>query len=334
MDAPTLVSRLVELDPTFTASVTAMFGGVPDVADLAEFAFATGGVAKHDEIVAKMMPTPSDVSTPGSKPRKPKALTAPKPKLARRVSAVGPKKPTVPKAPEPVKPVTSDSVLTKSKTGVAKSKTGVAKKASVRMDKGTLKRVVRAVRTPEGLSGLTLGAGGGYAAGKAQRKPTRQTIYTTRSADQVLYGKSEDGDVEFSGTFSKFDDDKRLAFGWASVVTLDGQPVLDKQGDIIDPDEIEKAAYQYMLVSRKGGEMHKRRTGPDGTDEPVHVADIVESFVVTPEKIAKMGLPADMPQGWWVGYKVHDDEAWAKVKSGQYQGFSIHGRGRRTPVEL
>lgn len=317
MDAPTLLARMLELDPTFVDSVEKMFGGIPDAADLSEFAFTTGGVSIHDAMVAKMMPSPPDVSTSAKpkKPPKPKVPGARKPATARRATATGPVKPKGPKAPEPIKPIQTDSVLTKRKGG-------------------TLKRLVRRIATPEHAAVAAAGGATGVAASEARKpKNKRQTIYTARSADQVLYGKSDAGEVTWRGTFSKFDEDKRLAFGWASVVSLDGEPVLDKQGDLIDPDEIEKAAYQYMLVSRKGGEMHKRTVGPDGADEPVHVADIVESFVVTPEKIEKMGLPAEMPQGWWVGYKVNDDAAWEKVKSGQYQGFSIHGRGRRTPVE-
>jgi hypothetical protein len=317
MDAPTLVSRLLELDATFSKSVEAMFGGLPQVDDLVQFAFATGGVTKHGEIVTKMMPSAPDVSTSATaRPKKPRALVAPKPKIARRVTAVGPSKPQAPAAPAPVKPVTSDTSLTKRGS----------------LPRGTLKRVARAATSREGAAGLVVGGGAGYSAGRTKRKPTRQTIYTARTAEQVLYGKS--GDIEWAGEFTKFDDDKRLAFGWASVVSLNGEPVLDKQGDVIAPDEIEKAAYQYMLASRKGGEMHKRQTSAAGVDEPVHVADIVESFVVTPEKVEKMGLPSSMPLGWWVGYKVHDDAAWAKVKKGDYKGFSIHGRGRRTPVEI
>jgi len=37
-----------------------------------------------------------------------------------------------------------------------------------------------------------------------------------------------------------------------------------------------------------------------------------------------------VPSGWWVGFKVQDPEVWAKVKTGERTGFSIHGHGRRT----
>lgn len=62
------------------------------------------------------------------------------------------------------------------------------------------------------------------------------------------------------------------------------------------------------------------------------MADMIESFLVTPEKIEKMGLPESMPLGWWVGYQINDDATWNDVKSGKLTGFSVHGRGKRTPV--
>jgi hypothetical protein len=109
----------------------------------------------------------------------------------------------------------------------------------------------------------------------------------------------------------------------AEAAQVDGQPVVDRQGDWISPEEIEKAAYQYVLNSRKAGHQHKR----DG-DQPFHAGDMIESFVMTPEKVEKMGLPDSTPIGWWVGYKIHDDDAWSKVKKGEVTGFSIHGRGK------
>jgi hypothetical protein len=146
----------------------------------------------------------------------------------------------------------------------------------------------------------------------------------------VTKAENEDSfGVTWVGEFSKMDDDKRQVFGWASVVEVDGRPVVDRQGDWITPDEIEKAAYEYVVKSRVGGHQHKR------TDNGAfHASDMIESIVFTPEKIAKMGLPDDFPVGWWVGYKVHDDETWTKVKKGDITGFSIHGKGKRQSVEI
>lgn len=131
-------------------------------------------------------------------------------------------------------------------------------------------------------------------------------------------------DVIWEGEFSKVDTDKRQVFGWASIVELNGEPVVDMQGDYIEIDEVEKAAYDYVVKSRKGGNQHQREG-----DQPLHVSDMIESFVVTPEKIEKMGLPTETPKGWWCGYQINDDETWKAVKEGKLTSFSIHGRGSR-----
>jgi hypothetical protein len=141
---------------------------------------------------------------------------------------------------------------------------------------------------------------------------------------------------ELTGQLTQVDTDKRQVFGWASIVELNGEPVVDLQGDYIGIDELEKSAYDYVHKSRVGGAMH-RRVDAEGnviqkSTKPYHAADLIESFVVTPEKIEKMGLPEDTPVGWWVGFKVNDDDVWKSVKSGDWKGFSIHGAGRRKPI--
>lgn len=150
--------------------------------------------------------------------------------------------------------------------------------------------------------------------------------------DPYYYSKADEpGDIVWGGTFSKFDDDKKLAFGWASVVSLNGQPVIDRQGDVISVDEIENAGYEYMLNSRIGGRMHERTAD----DKPVHVSDVVESVIFTPEKCTAMGISKELSGRWWMGVKVREDEDWQKVKKGEWTGFSIHGKGLRksTTVE-
>jgi hypothetical protein len=131
-------------------------------------------------------------------------------------------------------------------------------------------------------------------------------------------------DIVWEGEFSKVDSEKRQVFGWASVVRKDGQDIVDLQGDYISIDEVEKAGYEYVIKSRKGGNQHAR-----SGEQPLHVSDMIESFIVTPEKIEKMGLPETMPLGWWVGYQINDDATWDQVKDKKRAGFSIHGKGNR-----
>lgn len=119
----------------------------------------------------------------------------------------------------------------------------------------------------------------------------------------------------------KSDDEKMLAFGWASVsMRVDGELIEDWQGDIIEPGELEDAAYDYVRLYGEGGEMHERGG----------VAVLVESAVFTEEKMAAMGIPAGtLPVGWWIGFKVTDPDVWEKVKDGTYPMFSIEGEAER-----
>lgn len=123
----------------------------------------------------------------------------------------------------------------------------------------------------------------------------------------------------------KSDDERHLAFGWANVsIRADGGLIEDWQEDIIEPEELENAAYRFVELYREGGEMHERGGA----------AVLVESVVFTEEKMAAIGIPAGtLPVGWWIGFKVIDDDVWEKVKDGTYSMFSIEGTAERVEVE-
>ena len=141
--------------------------------------------------------------------------------------------------------------------------------------------------------------------------------------DAVEKRQPEGGTINGRFKIQKADDDKRLAFGWASAAaTINGETVEDCVGDIIDVEELEQAAYNFVELYREGGEMHERGG----------CAVLVESVIFTPEKIAAMGIPeGTVPTGWWIGFKVTDDDVWAKVKDGTYPMFSIEGEAVRVP---
>ena len=130
--------------------------------------------------------------------------------------------------------------------------------------------------------------------------------------------------MNIKGEITKLDEDQFLVFGWASVAEKDGSTVIDSQGDVIPLAELEKAAHNFVLRSRTGGEMH----------EVMGVATLVESFVVTPQKLEALGLEKNaLPYGWLVMFKVHDTETWQKIKNGAYKDFSIGGLARRVNNE-
>lgn len=95
-----------------------------------------------------------------------------------------------------------------------------------------------------------------------------------KSSEDILKGRYK---------IIKSDDEKMLAFGWASVsMRVDGELIEDWQNDIVEPEELEKAAYDYVLLYREGGEMHERGGA----------AILIESVVFTEEKMRVMGIPA------------------------------------------
>ena len=122
------------------------------------------------------------------------------------------------------------------------------------------------------------------------------------------------------------DSDERLVFGWASVADrADGETITDHQGDIVEIGELESAAYDFVQFFREGSDMHER----GGLD----IAVLIESIVFTPDKLTALGLnDGALPHGWWVGFRIIDDEVWEKVKDGTYSMFSIEGYAHKMPA--
>ncbi|MCX8070291.1 MAG: XkdF-like putative serine protease domain-containing protein [Thermodesulfovibrionales bacterium] len=131
--------------------------------------------------------------------------------------------------------------------------------------------------------------------------------------------------VKIESSIAGIDTDRRLVFGWASVAfDKEGNQVVDWHNDLIDEDDLEFAAYKFVLHSREGGEMHLKGGS----------MVLVESVVFTKEKQEAIGIPEGiLPIGWWVGFFVLDDGAWEKIKTGSYKMFSIEGAARYEEVE-
>lgn len=120
----------------------------------------------------------------------------------------------------------------------------------------------------------------------------------------------------------KVDVEKRQVFGWASVsMREDGTLVEDSQGDLIDPEDLENAAYGFVLDYRQTGDMHQ------GSSK----GRLIESMVFTPEKRAALDLPAG-PTGWFLGFQLDDAAQWEMVKNGERPMFSIQGIAVREEV--
>ena len=149
-----------------------------------------------------------------------------------------------------------------------------------------------------------------------QKRPDQQERPPGEDPKQILKGKFK---------IEKSNDDKMLAFGWASVaIRTSGEQIEDWQSDMIDPEDLEEAAYMFVELYREGGEMHERGGS----------AVLVESVVFTEEKMKALGIPeGTLPVGWWIGFKVLDPDVCDKVKDGTYPMFSFEGEATRVEVE-
>lgn len=136
-----------------------------------------------------------------------------------------------------------------------------------------------------------------------------------------------EGTLQCNFRLAKADEEKHLVFGWASIADrADGETIVDWQDDIIDIDELESAAYDFVQFYREGSEMHER----GGHD----IATLIESMVFTDDKLEKLNIPkGTLPHGWWVGFRVTDEAVWRKVKDGTYKMFSVEGEAIREQVQ-
>lgn len=121
----------------------------------------------------------------------------------------------------------------------------------------------------------------------------------------------------------KADPDQRLIFGWASVVTKSGKPIVDHQNDVIPVEELEKAFYDYVLSSRNHGHMHSN----------VGTGRLIECMVFTKQKQDLLGIDLGF-EGAWVGYLVDDPDVWASHKRGELPEFSIGGQAVPVSTEM
>lgn len=142
-----------------------------------------------------------------------------------------------------------------------------------------------------------------------------------RLSEMGYVHKSDKEQTNLEGQILKTDDEQRLVYGWASVITEDGKPLVDRQGDVIEADTMVKAVNKFMEHIRVGKMMHKGD----------QVGQVVHSMPLTNEIGEALGISSSR-EGWIVALKVFDDEVWSLVKSGQLTAFSIGGKAKRKEV--
>jgi len=127
--------------------------------------------------------------------------------------------------------------------------------------------------------------------------------------------------IQVEGQILKQLDEERLAFGWAYVSTVKGEFSLDHSGEFIRPEQLAKAATNFMLSMRTAKSMH---TGES-------IGEVVHSMPLTNDIAKALGIQSDR-EGWVVAVKVYNDQVWQDVKSGKLAAFSIGGRALKEMV--
>ena len=127
---------------------------------------------------------------------------------------------------------------------------------------------------------------------------------------------------ELKSDIIKVDVDERLVWGWAYVSTVKGVMSVDHSDESVSPEVLVKAATNFMLSVRTAKAMHQGDS----------VGEVVHSFPLTKELGESLGVSSDR-EGWIICMKIHNDEVWQSVKSGELSAFSIGGRALRRSLE-
>lgn len=111
---------------------------------------------------------------------------------------------------------------------------------------------------------------------------------------------------------------------WAAVLIPNET---DKQGDVIPPESIEKAAHEFLSEFRNIDTDHDLL---EGKGAPIESWTLKESreFSLHEDEGTR-----EYPAGTWMLGVEFNDESWQRVKEGELTGFSIYGEAEATPIQ-
>lgn len=139
--------------------------------------------------------------------------------------------------------------------------------------------------------------------------------------------------IELAGTYTvaKAAEPDQNVFGWFSVgAVASGAAVVDIDDDIIPPEELERASWDFVKSARMSGEEH------DGGDKDgllvasiVFTDDMLDALSVDPatgevNEPLRKALHEHMPRGWFGGFHLPDRESFERARTEKTE-FSIEG---------
>lgn len=124
------------------------------------------------------------------------------------------------------------------------------------------------------------------------------------------------------------DEEKRIVVGYALIPDKRIYRKMKPKGS---DKEVEFNIYFSAETVEKTSELFMRKLYANNItsdhSKPVQGVSVIESWITEDAKNDKVNLYGIKPivGGWAVKMKIYNDEEWAKVKEGEYNGFSIEG---------
>ena len=124
--------------------------------------------------------------------------------------------------------------------------------------------------------------------------------------NSVLAGLPFHPDEMRTSWVRKIDEEQRIVWGEIYVPDLP-----DTQDEFMSASDIEKRAHKFLMEGKSVGCV-----------DVMHDNEVRESCFIVESWISR-GDPTYINGSWVVGMKILDDELWEKVKTGEFNGFSM-----------
>ena len=129
---------------------------------------------------------------------------------------------------------------------------------------------------------------------------------------------------------TKVDKENRMVFGFFNVNKIGNELVEDLQKDTIETEELEKAAYDFVLNARIAGDSHLRKGVGNLVESMVFTVEKQLAILKTLEQIGVKDAQFDLGiEGWWGGFQITDETVLEKIDKGDYPMFSVGGKAEQ-----
>lgn len=132
----------------------------------------------------------------------------------------------------------------------------------------------------------------------------------------VNFEKSDGFEIFVQFRKESMNEEERTVEGLVYAPSIEDSDDQDSQGDWATEEDIREAAHYFMEQGQTGNVDNEHNFQKNG-------CTVVESF------LAKACDPYYRKGSWVVKVKVNSDQMWAKVKTGEINGFSMAGSGVR-----